>query len=165
MNRLFLLLFMAIMVCICGCSYAYNYESTLEIPIEFRIQNDILSEKSVYEGEKINFVVEKDLFYDKHYLAKKGDVFTAEVQAVITSGMNGIPASIIFNNFHINEIPPSKLTSSFEVFGQDRSLWVFPLKWALTPLPPTGSLTNFIKGGKAKVKKDKLFTIYYHPEW
>ena len=53
----------------------------------------------------------------------------------------------------------------YEVFGQDRSLIVFPLKWALTILPPTGSLTNFIKGGHAKVKTNKTITLYYHPNW
>ena len=79
--------------------------------------------------------------------------------------MNGIPASIIFDNFKIQGISSSQLDESFEVFGQDRSLWVFPLKWALTPLPPTGSLTNFIKGGHVKVKRGKILTIYYHPHW
>ena len=65
----------------------------------------------------------------------------------------------------INNIKKGQLSQSFEIFGQDRSLFVFPLKWALTPLPPTGSLTNFIKGGHAKLSENKTITIYFYPEW
>ena len=79
--------------------------------------------------------------------------------------MNGIPASIILKNFEIENIPKSKLSNTYELFGQDRSLIVFPLKWALTWLPPTGSLTNFIMGGHVRLKPRKKITIYYFPEW
>ena len=42
---------------------------------------------------------------------------------------------------------------------------VYPIKWALTPIPGVGSLTNFILGGNAKITpKDKII-IYYYPEW
>ncbi len=75
--------------------------------------------------------------------------------------MNGIPASIIFDDFKIDGITPGQVTDTLEVFGQDRTYFVFPLKWALTFLPPTGSLTNFIKGGHVRVRTNKilLFTI------
>ena len=79
--------------------------------------------------------------------------------------MNGIPASIIVGNFEVENIPKGQISDSFEIRGQDRSLWVYPLKWALTILPPTGSLTNFIKGGHAKLKENKTIQIYYYPEW
>jgi hypothetical protein len=77
--------------------------------------------------------------------------------------MNGIPASIIFNIFDIEGINKNSLSDSYEASGQNRSLLVFPLKWALTPIPPTGSLTNFIKGGHAKVKTNREIVLYYHP--
>ena len=79
--------------------------------------------------------------------------------------MNGIPASIIFNIFDIEGINKNSLSDSYEASGQKRSLLVFPLKWALTPIPPTGSLTNFIKGGHARLKIKKPIVIYYYPEW
>ena len=79
--------------------------------------------------------------------------------------MNGIPASIVFEDFKIDNVENGKLQNTLEVFGQDRSLIVFPIKWALTILPPTGSLTNFIMGGHARIRQGKTFTIYYHPEW
>ena len=88
-----------------------------------------------------------------------------KVETIINSGMNGIPASIIFGDFKFENIDSAKVTDTYEVYGQDRSLWVFPLKWALTFLPPTGTLTNFIKGGHAKLKDNETIEVYYHPNW
>ena len=96
---------------------------------------------------------------------RRGDIIKARVSTIITSGMNGIPASIIFDDFKIDGITPGQVTDTLEVFGQDRTYFVFPLKWALTFLPPTGSLTNFIKGGHVRVRTNKIFTLYYHPKW
>ncbi len=162
MNRIFLfiLLFFA-----CSVSYAYNFESTAKIPIKISIYKEILSEKDVYEGQIINFRAVNTVQYNNRTIIKRGDIVSARVKVVISSGMNGIPASIIFDNFKIHGILSAQLDETKEVFGQDRSLWVFPLKWALTPLPPTGSLTNFIKGGHVKVRENKVITIYYHPNW
>ena len=79
--------------------------------------------------------------------------------------MNGIPASIIIGSFDIPNIDTNKLTYSYEIVGQDRSLWVYPLKWALTFLPPTGTLTNFIKGGHARLKENDTVELYFYPNW
>lgn len=161
MNRVFAFLLLFFIMPFCS---AYNYESTEKIPIKLSIENEIHSEKDVYEGQIINFIALNHIQYN-NIVINKGDIIPAKVKVIITSGMNGIPASIIFGDFKIKGIPSGQLNDTFEVFGQDRSLFVFPLKWALTPLPPTGSLTNFIKGGRVKVKKNKVITIYYHPEW
>lgn len=161
MNKLLTFMFLFLIGSTC---FATNFESTVKLPIKLTIADEIRSEKDIYEGQLINFKVVNTVKY-KNVEIKKGDIVPARVKVVITSGMNGIPASIIFGDFRINNITSAQLDESYEVFGQDRSLWVFPLKWALTPLPPTGSLTNFIKGGHVKVKKNKVITIYYHPEW
>ena len=79
--------------------------------------------------------------------------------------MNGIPASIVFKDFDISEIAKGQISDTYEIYGQDRSWLVFPLKWALTILPPSGSLTNFIMGGHAKLKTKKPIIVYYYPEW
>ena len=42
---------------------------------------------------------------------------------------------------------------------------VFPIKWALTPIPGVGSLTNFILGGNASITEDDTVTVYYYPDW
>ena len=119
----------------------------------------------MFEGQTIKFYTKTNLLYKNNVIIPKRTEVLADVKTIITSGMNGIPASIIFGNIRINNIKKGQLSQSFEIFGQDRSLFVFPLKWALTPLPPTGSLTNFIKGGHAKLSENKTITIYFYPEW
>lgn len=140
----------------------YNFENTTKIPVKLKVLEDIKSEFDVYEGQFVKFKVARDVVYNNKIIIKRGTPTLAKVSVIITSGMNGIPASIIFNDFDIEGINKNKLSDSYEVFGQNRSLLVFPLKWALTPIPPTGSLTNFIKGGHAKLKIKKPITIYYY---
>ncbi len=147
----------------------YDYNSTKSIPLRISIKNRIKSEKDLFEGQIVDFIVQKSIYEDGRIKIRRGDIIKARVSTIITSGMNGIPASIIFDNFTLqqnpNEIKPGQITNTLEVFGQDRTYFVFPLKWALTLLPPTGSLTNFIKGGHAKLNTNKIYTLYYHPEW
>lgn len=161
MNKVFVLL---LLFFIGGFCLASNFESTVKLPVKLSIVNEIHSERDVYEGQQIDFKVLQTVRYND-VIINRGDIVPARVKVVITSGMNGIPASIIFGDFKIKGVSPNQLDDTYELFGQDRSLFVFPLKWALTPLPPTGSLTNFIKGGHVKVKKNKVITIYYHPNW
>lgn len=144
----------------------YNFESTVKVPLTLKILESIKSEKNVYEGQEIKFKVTKTATYKGKVIAERGDIICAKVSIIISPGMNGIPASIIFRDFKLLENKnKGQLSETYEVFGHDRSLLVFPLKWALTFLPPTGSLTNFIMGGHAKLKDKKLITLYYYPEW
>lgn len=143
----------------------YNYESTTKIPIKLHITEDIKNETYVFEGQPVTFIVVSDVIYNGNVIIQKGTTVPARVETIISSGMNGIPASIIFGDFKFENIDTNKIDYTYERFGQDRSLWVFPLKWALTILPPTGSFTNFIKGGHAKLKKNKIIEINYYPDW
>lgn len=143
----------------------YNFEDTTAIPIKLSIASEVGSEKDLYEGQILEFITVERVKYDGKTLIRKGTPVTARVETIIANGMNGIPASVIIGNFNIPGIESSRLTAEYEKYGFDLSLLVFPLKWALTPLPPTGSLTNFIKGGHVKLKPDNIITIYYHPNW
>ena len=143
----------------------YNYENTDVVPVKLVVAQNIKSEKELYEGQTVEFKLIRHVTYNNKIIAKRGTIVPAKVKIIISTGMNGIPASIIFDNFQIPNIKPNQITDMYEVYGQDRSLIVFPLKWALTILPPTGSLTNFIKGGHAKLKTNKTITLYYHPQW
>ncbi len=143
----------------------YNYESTAKIPIRLHITEDIKDENHIYEGQPVTFRVVSDVVYNGKIIIPKGTTVPARIETIIASGMNGIPASIIFGDFKFENIDVNKIDYTYERFGQDRSLWVFPLKWALTILPPTGSLTNFIKGGHARLKTNKIIEINYYPEW
>lgn len=95
----------------------------------------------------------------------RGTEALARVETVATQGMNGIPAMIILDRFEIPGLDSAKMKSSYIKKGLNLTYIVLPVKWALTILPPTGSLTNFIVGGPAKVSPKKDVTIYYYPEW
>ena len=142
----------------------YNYETTRKIPIKISIWQAIKTEEDVYDGQKILFVVEKNVYDGNKLLIPEGTKINAKVETVVPNGMNGIPASIIFGGFSIDGLN-GQFTETYEVFGFDASAFVFPLKWALTILYPTGSLTNFIRGGHASLVPSKEITIYYYPEW
>ena len=141
----------------------YNYQSTKYIPIKILITEPIKSEKDIYEGQILKFKTVENVFENRKIIIKKDTLITARVETIIRNGMNGIPASIIIGNFQIPEINSNNLQFEFEKYGLDLSLLVFPIKWALTPLPPLGSLTNFIKGGHAKIKQNQIITINYYP--
>lgn len=143
----------------------YNYEATEKIPVKLKIKDPIKNEIDVYEGQKVKFKVAKDVFYKEKIVFKRGTIFDAKISIIISPGMNGIPASIIFSDFKPEVDIEGQIEDSYEISGHDRSWFVFPLKWALTPLPPTGSLTNFIMGGHAKINYKKQITLYYYPEW
>ena len=143
----------------------YNFESTTRIPIKIKILEPIKSEKNYYEGETIEFKIARESYQEKKLILERGKIIKAKASTIISPGMNGIPASIIFTDFEIDGIKKSQLTPSLEISGRDRSLMVFPLKWALTILPPLGSFTNLIKGGHAKLNDEKIITIYYYPNW
>ena len=143
----------------------YDYKSTVKIPIKLHITEDIKNENRIFEGQPVTFIVVSDVIYNGNIIIPQGTTVPARVETIISSGMNGIPASIIFGDFKFENIDANKIDYTYERFGQDRSLWVYPLKWALTILPPTGSFTNFIKGGHAKLKKNKIIEINYYPDW
>jgi len=79
--------------------------------------------------------------------------------------MNGVPAIIILDKFEIQGLDKSKLKGTYTKKGQNRGLLVFPIKWALTPIPFVGSITNVILGGHAKIKTKNTVEIYYFPDW
>lgn len=142
---------------------SYNYEDLEYKSIKLRIINEVKTELDLNDGDKLCFEVTQPVYYKGQKLAEKDEIVYAQVETVIKNGMNGIPASIIIGNFQFANIPPQKLQDEIEIYGADLSWLVFPLKWALTFLPPTGSLTNFIKGGHAKIKENDIVTIKYYP--
>ena len=103
--------------------------------------------------------------YNNTKILEKDTIINAKIETIITSGMNGFPDEIILNNFEIPGIKNSQIRNEYIKTGQNRAFWVYPLKWALTPIPFVGSLTNLIKGGHAQIKTDDIITIYYYPEW
>lgn len=141
----------------------YNYQNITKIPINLQIMEKIKTENDLYEGQIIKFVITNDVKYNGKIVVKSGAIATARVETIIGNGMNGIPASVVLGNFNIPNIDMKYLTFYYEKFGFDLSLLVYPIKWLLTPFPPTGSLTNFIKGGHVKISEKTKLKIYYYP--
>lgn len=141
----------------------YNFDDLEYKIIRLRIISDVTSELKLYEGEKLCFEVVNPVYYKGKKLAEKNEKVYATVETIIKNGMNGIPASIVLGNFEFKNIDNAKLQDYVEIYGADLSWLVFPLKWALTILPPTGSLTNFIKGGHVKIKENDIVTLKYYP--
>ena len=143
----------------------YNYSDTTAIPIKLSIIELLTTKNPVNEGQYVNFRVLEDVNYNGATVVKAGDIVPGRVETIITSGMNGFPAEIIIDDFQIPDIKASQLICNYNKHGQNRCLWVYPLKWSLTLIPFVGSLTNFIKGGHAKIKPTDVITIYYYPNW
>lgn len=143
----------------------YDYTSTTSIPIKMQIVEEIGTKTPPTEGAKVNFRVISNATYNNQFIVKNGDTVPATVETIITAGMNGFPAEIIIDKFEIPNVKQSQLECTYIKKGQNRSLFVYPLKWALTPIPFVGSLTNLIMGGHAKIKTSDTITVYYYPEW
>ena len=158
-------LFVICLLLLSNTVQAYNYLDTTSVPIKLRIDEEISTKKDIIEGQKLNFTIKEDVRYNGVKILRAGEKATAVVETVITSGMNGFPAEIIIEDFEIPNIKNSKLLATYTKKGQNRCFFVYPLKWALTPIPGVGSLTNFIKGGHAKVKTTDIITVYYYPNW
>ncbi len=144
----------------------YNYDEFDRIPIKLQtIEKISLKNKNLYENNKIQLKVKQNVKYNNKVILKQGTLATAEIQTYTTKGMNGIPGSIILDNFEIPGIDKSKLKSTYIKKGVSLTLFVLPLKWALTPIPGVGSLTNFIIGGNASINDKDTIIVYYYPNW
>lgn len=141
-----------------------NYQNLTRVPIVLN-SREIIRSRDVVDGKFYEFVVKKNVVYKRKCLVPKGTIVTGRLETMTTKGMNGIPAMMIFDDFIISGIEPEKLKSYYIRRGLNLTMLVLPLKWALTILPPTGSLTNFIMGGPAKITPKTDITLYYYPEW
>ncbi len=144
----------------------YDFSDTERIPIYLRVVTDISTKDgSAKEGQIINLKAIKNVYHNDKLIVKRGEPVTAEIKLVVDSGMNGIPYYIYLDDFKFQNLKSSRILADYKKSGCNRTYWVLPLKWALTPLPPTGSLTNFIKGGHAKISTGDTIVVYYFPNW
>ena len=84
----------------------YNYETLEKIPIKLNIVEPISTKNSdLYDGQIVQFKVKENVFYNNQLFIKKGTIVTAEIETIVERGMNGLPATIIIDDFKINDIP------------------------------------------------------------
>lgn len=141
-----------------------NFQSTDRVPITMTPQETITSKDGV-DGTTIKLKVKNNIFYRGKLLVSRGTLATAKIEIVATQGMNGIPAMIIVDRFEIPGLDSAKMKSYFVKKGLNLTYLVLPIKWVLTPFPPTGSLANFVIGGPTKISPKTDVTIYYYPDW
>ncbi len=145
----------------------YDYSGTDCVPIKLVVSKNISTKdkrKHLY-GEEVQLKVKSNVFYKNKLLLKKGTPATAKIDQIVESGMNGIPYYIYLNDFKIEGLSSTKIQSDYYKSGLNLMFWVYPLKWTLTFLPPTGMLTNLIRGCHAKITSDDVIIVYYFPEW
>lgn len=165
MNKFFQIVFAFIFLTSFAYALPYDYSSTESVPVKISILEKISTKNMPIEGQTVKFKVFDNVFYKNRIAIKKGEIITAKIETTITSGMNGFPAEIIIDDFEIPGIDNSRIVGTINKKGQNRCLWVYPLKWSLTMIPFAGSLTNLIKGGHVAVTPEDIITIYYYPEW
>lgn len=143
----------------------YNFSDTQYIPIRLSPLTTIASDGENYEGQEIKFKVKNNVVCHGTLLVKKDTIVTGRIETIITKGMNGFPAEIILDNFKFDGIDDTQLVGGYTKTGKNFALLVYPIKWALTPIPFVGSLTNLIHGTEARIHSDDVITIKYYPHW
>lgn len=166
MNKVFLTCFIFLIFAQAGvqAKSICNFESIVSLPVTLNSLETITSKESP-EGKIVDFRVKNSVYYNGKILVKRGEVVKGRIETIATRGMNGIPAMIILGNFDVPGLDSKKLKSYYIKRGFNMTYLVLPIKWALTPLPPTGSLTNFILGGNARIKPEDDIVLKYYPEW
>lgn len=143
----------------------YDYSDTFSIPVRLSVVNEISTSGGLIEGEEIKLKLKNDIYYKHKIIARRNDVATAKIETYITKGMNGFPAEIILDRFKINGIKDSQLLGTYTKSGKNFAPLVYPIKWALTPIPLAGTVTNLITGTNATIRPEDEIVIYYFPNW
>jgi len=168
MNKIFLLIlffFQVLMPVFADSNLLYDYSDVYSIPIKMNILEEISTKEGLIEGEKVKLRVKNDVYFKNKLIVKRNTIVTAQIETYITKGMNGFPAEIILDNFQIPEIKDSQLLSTYTKKGKNFALLVYPIKWALTPIPFVGSVTNLITGTNATIRTTDEIVIRYFPNW
>ncbi len=142
----------------------YNYSSLKREKIWLTPVEKYSTPHNVYDGMPIKLRVKKNVRIGKKLL-KHGTSASAIIELSTTNGMTGIPATITIGRVKIPGLEPNKLYCYYVKEGQNRTVWILPLKWALTWIPFVGSFTNLIKGGQAVLKPADDIPVYYFYDW
>ena len=139
----------------------YNYESLKRTKIILSPTEKVSTPHNIYDGQVIHLQVKRNARIGKDLLTR-GTPAEAIIEVFTTNGMSGIPGTITLGRINIDGIDNSHLRYYYVKKGQDRTLWILPVKWALTFIPFAGTLTNLIKGGQANLSPADDITVYYY---
>ena len=68
-------------------------------------------------------------------------------------------------DFEIENLDSNKIKEPVSKRGFSMTALIFPIKWALTPFPPMGSLVNLAVGFNASLTPKQILDIYYYPNY
>ena len=112
--------------------------------------------RKLYEGEYIDFVLVEDAkIENKTY--QKGTIIKARVETLSKNGAYGVPADLVIGSFTMpdNVVLNGQITKQ----GANRSLWVYPTGYLLTPILFIGLPIFAIRGGHVKLRPSKVYEI------
>lgn len=142
-------------------NFNYDFESIKRTKIILSPTEKISTPSNVLDGQLVKLQVKRNARLGRELL-KKGTKAEAVVELFTTNGMTGIPGTITLGRFQIEGVDSSRLRYYYVKKGQDRTLWILPLKWALTFIPLVGTFTNLIKGGQATLSPADDIVIFYY---
>ncbi len=133
-----------------------NFENIDSNIITIRPQKPY-STRNLSEGEEIYFYLSKDsTINNKNH--KKGEIVKARVENITKNGAYGVPADFTIGNFVLvsNSL---ELEGEISKTGANRSLWVNPTAYVLSPFFGIGLLILPIRGGHAKLSPNKIYEL------
>jgi len=144
--------------------YDFSNPDCVQIPMRITKKITTSLKNKSYEGERLEFIVDENVYYDNELLVKKGEVVTAKIEIMTTRGFVGVPAEIFIFDFNIPNLDSNKIEQPVSRRGFSTTTLILPIKWALTPFPPLGSITNIFVGFNASLTPKKVLKLNYYPK-
>lgn len=145
--------------------YDYSDVDCVKIPIKINEKITTAKRNKSHEGQKLYFMVVRDVFYNNRRIIPRGTIVKAKIEIMTTRGFAGIPAEIFISDFEIPNIDNNKIMQPISKTGISMTAFIMPIKWALTPIPPLGMITNIIVGTNAVIRPRNILNIYYYPNY
>lgn len=127
--------------------------SNNEIPIQIRIKENFTTKSKPEDGDIIEFETVEQF---KSFPA--GTTVKGRIECVTMNYSMGVPADLIISNFKIGN---TQLFGEIHAEGAHRIMWLRPAIIVGTIFFGAGLALIPIRGGHAKIKTNKIYTVYY----
>lgn len=125
--------------------------------VQIKILEKISTKTKPEEGSEVIFETVNAIEY-KNKIYPAGTKVIGRIETVSPNFTQGVPADLIIGNFYLDTRP---LYGEISKTGANRSLWLKPVSYAVSPFFGAGLLLMLIRGGHAKIKPDEVFTVSF----
>ena len=132
------------------------YEEDEAKKVNVKIKTPISTKTKIDEGDYIDFETTEDVTINNKFYPK-GTPVKARIETISLNQSWGVPADLILENLTVDDIP---LSGEIKEIGANRSLWVYPLVYGTSWFFGVGVIFIPIRGGHAKIKPSKIYTLY-----